>query len=339
MGNEDKSKAAENADITRRQTLKRAGLTTVGAITGLGAAADSTRAAPASNVGSIDISDLDLGGTDRYTGGWGPHTESIDARYSLVPSQTPNIFQYAFKDIRPGIEYLGYSPSPTTHWFAFSLVSHTWRGDHRFDIGNPLSVQNGTKFKTESPSYVDVTIKPEYLYSGFIDRSTDPRWEEVVNGDDPISQYKEKAQNEISSGNGWDDVLASLSATLYEEVIGAIGSPVGLALAVFGALAKPDDCGMNRIGNNGFGWEWNWCANQNESRYGVPIQYQNAIVGFELPDWTSQEQVSVEVGASIRKRVNENFGDSKYNSATSIRWELDLPGDESEAQIADTQYR
>lgn len=340
MGQQNRSNDAENTDVTRRQTLKRAGLTTVGAIASLGAAADSTRAI---DVGAIGPGDIDLGGSDRYTGGWGPNTPTIEARYSLGPSQTANRFNYAFKRIQPGIEYLGYSADPdttTTHWFALSLVSHMWKGNDRYHKGMALREQTGCKLVTESPDAVDIAIKPAYQYAGFIDSSTVPRWEEVVNGSGSISEYEDEAQQQIPSDDGFDTVLASVSTAAYEAALGTVGSPVSLAATVFGELAKERACGSTQIGNrytDELGRKWKWC--HDGVSYPVPLQYLNSIVGFEQPYSSSQSQVSVEVGSFIRDGINDNFGDSNYESATSYEWDLTLPGDESEAQVSDYHYR
>lgn len=339
MEKQNKPNDAESTDVTRRQTLKRAGLTTAGAIASLGVAADSTRAI---DVGAIGPEDIDLGGSDRYTGGWGPKTPIIDAKYSLAPS---TIYDYAFKQIQPGLEYLGYSSDPdttTTHWFSVSLASHMWKGNDRYHKGSALREQTGCRFVTRSPSRVDVKIKPAYQYAGFIDSSTVPRWEEVVNGTGSISEYKEEAQEQIPSGDGYSETLASVSATVLEEVLGTVGSPVSLAATVFSELSSGDcESESGQIGNKDtieLGEKWKWCYNDRD--YPVPLQYLNTIVGFGLPySSNSDAQASLEVGSFIRDRVNDNFPDSTYKRATAYEWDLNIPADEDEAQISDYQYK
>ena len=295
----------------RRNVLKKLGGAGVGAIAG------SSLLQVASTTGSAESQ-----------GGRWTETNSDYGQYEVEGTGA-----YQCLDMNASLAYGGpHSGEDGTieHKFAIATVNHAYEGEKNSEqyssvyVAAPSFQHKGNQFTVENPSG-DIEKSMKHSFPGYVTPDTNPDWSTVVNdGTGSLDQYRQ----EIIHTTPGSDIERSLLATASGLIIGVVreagGIVVDLADLAFEAGDKPNLSGASDLDDpQGMRWEFKDL---------VPINMHHVELDFQVPEDGDTHTATIKQEAIVD---DEDTMLDHYGVDNGFEWELELPGEESEATLKD----
>lgn len=219
------------------------------------------------------------------------------------------------------------------HKFAIAMFSHSFEGEknsYQYSSVYPAApglVQDANQFKVENPSGSEI-MNLDHSYPGYVASDTSPNWLKVIkNGKDSLSEYEQTVKKQTKE-NPTKDFAVGLVTLAASSVIGAVstitgvGTAASLAGLLFSNAGAPDSAYVDEFSDPD-GYRWNFQGT-------VPINIHHVELGLKVPKDGDTHSATIEQEALV---VDEDTRIEQYGSDNGFRWDLELPGEERDANL------